>query len=319
MSRSRRFILIGLAFLLLLVLVGPLLLPVPAIENTRSPDELAGPQGGFIEMNGLRVYYELSGQGQPFYVLLHGFGASTFSWREVTGSLAEMGTVLVYDRPGFGLTQRPLEWEGLNPYSPQANQELLVAFLDHFGVDKAVLVGNSAGGTLAMQAALRFPERIEALVLVDPAVYSGGGAPAWIRPLLATPQLRRLGPLFVRRIFSSAENLIGMAWYDPNRITPEILDGYERPLQVANWDKALWELTLASRESDLASRLKEIQVPTLVMTGEDDRIVPVEESIRLSGELPDAQLEVFPKCGHVPQEECPVEFMDALREFMAGL
>ena len=319
MRRTLRFTLISAAVLLLLVVAGPLLLPAPALDNPRSPEELAGPLGSFVEINGLRVYYELYGQGEPLWVLLHGFGASTFSWREVVEPLSEMGTVLVYDRPAFGLTERPLDWEGQNPYSPQANRDLLAGLLDHFGREKAVLVGNSAGGTLAVQAALEFPGRIEALVLVDPAIYTGGGAPSWIRPLLATPQMRRLGPLFVQWAFSSSERLIGMAWHDPGKINQEILEGYERPLQLANWQQALWEMTLASRELDMESMLTEVNMPTLVITGEYDRIVPAEQSIRLAGELPNASLVVIPDCGHLPQEECPEEFIDALREFVMGL
>jgi pimeloyl-ACP methyl ester carboxylesterase len=318
MSRSLRIVLIAGTILLLLVLVGPLLLPPPTVENPRSPEELAGPQGDFVEINGLRVHYELYGKGEPFWVLLHGFGASTFSWHEVAEPIAEMGTVLAYDRPAFGLTERSLEWEGDNPYSPEANQELLVGLLDYFGVERAIFVGNSAGGTLAMQAALKFPERFEALVLVDPAIYTGGGAPSWIRPLLATPQMRRLGPLFVQRIFSSSERLIEMAWHDPSRIPPQTLEGYQRPLQLANWPQALWELTLASREPNLEARVNEVQVPVLVITGEFDKIVPAEQSIRLAGELPHASLVVIPDCGHLPQEECPEEFMNALREYFEG-
>jgi pimeloyl-ACP methyl ester carboxylesterase len=319
MRRVVRPVLLFIAVLLLIVLIGPFFLPSPTLDNPRSPEELAGEQGRFVEINGIQIHYEIYGQGEPFWVLLHGFGASTFSWREVTGPMAEMGTVLVYDRPAFGLTERPLNWEGNNPYSPQANLELLLGLLDHFDIDKAILVGNSAGGTLAVQAALKYPQRIDALVLVDPAIYTGGGAPPWIRPLLATPQMRRLGPLFVQRVFSSGEQLIEMAWHDPSRITPEILEGYERPLQLANWPQALWEMTLASQEPDLAKNIMEMQQPTLVITGEKDRIVPAEQSIRLAGELPNASLSVIPACGHLPQEECPDEFMEAFHGFMAEI
>jgi pimeloyl-ACP methyl ester carboxylesterase len=317
MSQTKRFILVLIVILSFAILVGPLLVPAPSVNNPRSPNELAGPHGDFIEIDGLRVYYELYGQGEPFWILMHGFGASTFSWREVTGPLSKMGTVLAYDRPAFGLTERPLEWEGPNPYSPQANQELLVGLLDHFGAEKAILVGNSAGGTLALQAALDHPERVEALILVDPAVYTGGGAPSWIRPLLATPQMRRLGPLIVQRTLSSGERLIAMAWYDPGQITREIVEGYERPLQLENWQQALWEMTLASREPNLETRLSDVQLPTLVITGQYDQIVPAEQSIRLAGELPEASLVVIPDCGHLPQEECPKSFMEALIEFTA--
>ena len=316
MKRTRRYIMIFLAALLLLVLVVPFLVPVPPIEGARSPQELAWPHSRFVEINGLQVHYEIAGQGEPFYLLLHGFGANTFTWREIVQDLAESGTVVSYDRPGFGLTERPLEWQGSNPYSPETSLELLVGLLDHFGVEKAVLVGNSAGGTIAMQAALKFPERVQTLVLVAPAVYSGGGAPSWIRPLLSTPQLRRLGPLFVQQVFGSAEGLLDLAWHDPNRITPEIRAGYERPLQVENWDRALWELTLASRESNLAEELTEVRSRSLIITGDDDRIVPMEESIRLANELPNADLAVIENCGHAPQEECPDKFMEVLKEFM---
>jgi pimeloyl-ACP methyl ester carboxylesterase len=318
MKRVRPYILIFLAALLMLVLVGPFLVPVPPIEGARSPQELAWSQSRFVEINGLQVHYEITGQGEPVYIMLHGFGASTFTWREIAPDLAENGTVLSYDRPGFGLTERPLEWQGSNPYSPEANLEILVGLLDHFGIEKAVLVGNSAGGTIALQAALRFPERVEALVLVAPAVYTGGGAPAWIRPLLSTPQIRRLGPLFVRWVFGSSEGLVDLSWHDPSQITSEIRAGYERPLQVENWDQALWELTLASQESNLAEELAQLQARSLILTGDDDRIVPTEESIRLANELPNADLAVIKNCGHVPQEECPDKFMDSLQEFISN-
>ena len=316
MKRGRRIPLILLATLLGLVLVGPFLVPVPPLADTRSPEELAWPQSRFIEINGLQVHYEIAGQGEPFYLLLHGFGSNTFTWREIVDELAKSGTVVSYDRPGFGLTERPLEWKDTNPYSPEASLGLLLGLLDHFGVEKAILVGNSAGGTVAMQAALQYPERVQALVLVAPAVYSGGGAPAWIRPLLNTPQLRRLGPLFVRRVFGSGQGLIDLAWHDPSRITPEIMAGYERPLQARDWDRALWELTLASRESNLEESLAQIKLPTLVISGDDDRIVPTQESIRLAADLPNAELDIIENCGHVPQEECPQEVIQVIQQFI---
>jgi pimeloyl-ACP methyl ester carboxylesterase len=172
---------------------------------------------------------------------------------------------------------------------------------------------------VAVYTALQHPERVSGLVLVDAAIYSGGGAPDWIKPLLRTPQMRRLGPLVARSIGAMGDNLANMAWHDPSKLTPEAAEGYRKPLRVENWDRALWEFTLASRDLGLADRLDEIGVPVLVVTGDDDRIVPTEESIRLAGELPDAGLAVIAACGHVPQEECPAEFLDAVRGFLADL
>ena len=167
-----------------------------------------------------------------------------------------------------------------------------------------------------MLTAMQHPERIESLLLVDPAVYAGGGAPAWIRPLLGTPQMDHVGPLIARQLQAQGTEFLKTAWHAPNKITPEIFKGYQEPLQVENWDKALWELTVSSRESGLSERLGEFNLPVLVITGDDDRIVPTEQSLKLAGEIPNADLAVIPQCGHLPHEECPSDFMQAVKIFL---
>lgn len=309
------------AGIILLLLVGPFLVPVPPLSDTVSPEELADPDSRFIELHGTRVHYKEQGAGEPVFLLLHGFGASTFSWREVMAPLASMARVIAFDRPAFGLTERPprSEWGGFNPYTPEAQVELTRALMDALGVERAVLVGNSAGGTVAVHFALTYPERVQALVLVSPAVYVGGGAPAWLLPLLRTPQARHLGPLLVRRIRQSGMELLNLAWHDPGRLTSDIIEGYTKPLRAQNWDRALWELTAASRPLHLERRLHELTMPALVITGDDDRVVPTEQSIRLAGELPHAELVVIPNCGHVAQEECPAAFLEAVQAFVQRL
>jgi pimeloyl-ACP methyl ester carboxylesterase len=314
-----RSLLIILAILLLVVLVGPFLVPVPSLTDTVPSEQLADPDSQFIEINGLTVHVKTMGQGEPVFVLLHGFGASLFSWHAVMQSLGQYGTVIAYDRPAFGLTERPMTWTGENPYSPQAGVDLLLGLLDHFNVQKAILIGNSAGGTLSMQFTLQHPERVPALILVDPAVYEGGGGPSWMRPFYNTPQMNHLGPLIVRSIQSSGIDLIKMAWYDPSKITPETMTGYTKPLRANNWDRALWYFTAASQPSGLPERLSEFTLPVLVITGDTDKIVPTENSVRLAGELPNAKLVIIPQAGHVPHEEQPAAFMQAVGEFLNTL
>ncbi len=318
MRNQTRILLILAAVLLAVLLVGPFLVPVPPLEGTVPPEQLADPDSRFVQVNGLRVHYKIAGEGEPVLILLHGFGASLFSWREVMEPLAEYGTVVAFDRPAFGLTGRPMpgEWEGESPYSTASQADLTVGLMDALGIERAVLVGNSAGGTVAVLTALRYPQRVEALVLVDAAIYGGGGFPAWLSPLLRTPQVRHLGPLFARRIQDWGRDFARSAWHDPSGITPEVWAGYTRPLQADNWDRALWELTVASRPLGLDERLGELTMPVLVITGDDDRIVPTESSIRLAGELPNARLVVIPNCGHVPQEECPGPFVEAVSSFL---
>lgn len=318
-NRAGRIALAVIAMLLLVLLVGPFLVPVPPLEGTLPPQALADADSQFIEINGLDVHVKTLGQGEPVFVLLHGFGASLYSWQAVMEPFSQHGMVIAFDRPAFGLTERPLTWEGQNPYSPEAQVALVTGLLDHFGVQQAILVGNSAGGTVSMLTALAHPERVSALILVDPAVYTGGGAPSWIRPLLGTPQMRHLGPLVARQIQQRGPELVEQAWHDPARIPPGTLELYKKPLQAENWDKALWEMTLASRASGLTEQLSAFTLPVLVITGDDDRIVPTADSVRLGGELPDASLVVIPQAGHVPHEERPDLFMQAVDTFLATL
>lgn len=308
-----------LAGLLLLAIVAPLLIPLPPLEGTLPPADLADEDGRFIELRGIQVHYKASGSGEPSMILMHGFLSSTFSWREVIGPLSETGRVVAFDRPAFGLTERPDAWGGENPYTADFAMALTLDLMDALSVERAVLIGNSAGGALAARQALEHPERVQALILVDAAIYSEGGSRAWLRPLLATPQMRRIGPVLLRNVRTWGAEFGRSAWHDPARITPEIWAGYTLPLRADNWDRALYEYTLASQPGDLASRVSEIDMPVLVITGDDDRIVPMADSVRLASEIPNARLAILPACGHVPQEECPQAFLEVVQEFLTAL
>ncbi len=319
MKRIGKMVRIIIGVLLIALFIGPFLAPVPPLEDTVPPQELADPYSRFVEVNGVTLHYKTQGEGEPAMVLLHGFGASTYSWHAVMEPLAEARRVVAFDRPAFGLTERPLPnrdtWPGYNPYEIDAQVALTIGLMDALNLDEAVLVGNSAGGSVAMATALAHPERVTALILVDPAIYTGGGSPAFIRPLLNTPQMRHLGPLIARRIRDWGRDFGRSAWHDPAKMPADYWENYERPLQAQNWDRALWELTRASGRPDFEARFAELTMPILVITGDDDRIVPTEDSIRLAGELPGAELAVIPECGHVPHEECPSTFLAAVASF----
>jgi pimeloyl-ACP methyl ester carboxylesterase len=120
----------------------------------------------------------------------------------------------------------------------------------------------------------------------------------------------------VRTLEARSSQLIDLAWHDPGKVTPQILEGYRKPLRADNWDRALWELTLATGPLALPTRIGEIGVPTIVITGDDDRIVPTEQSVRLAAELPHAELVVIPECGHIPHEEQPSAFLEATLGFL---
>ena len=161
--RIRKSLLVILGFLLVVVLVGPFLVPVPALEGQAPPKELADTDSRFIDIGDVTVHYKQYGHGEPAFFLLHGTLMTTYTWHEMTEPLARIGTVIAYDRPAFGLSSRPMpdEWSGKSPNGHEAQAEMLIALMDAFDIDRAILVGNSLGGGLAALTARSYPERIE--------------------------------------------------------------------------------------------------------------------------------------------------------------
>lgn len=313
--------LVALASGVLAFLIVPFLIPVES-SGTLTAAEAAGDDAQFVTVDDLEVHVAMadySGEAAdpPVLVLLHGFGASTFSWREVLDPLAEVGDVIAYDRPGFGFTERPTFWEGENPYGVPGNIALLDAIIDRFeDARDVILVGHSAGGLIAGEYARLNPDRVDALVLVAPAVLTTGGTPGWLAPLLAVPQIDRLGPLLVQSIASSGEQLLEQSFVDPAALTDAVRAGYRAPLTVIGWEAALWRFTTAPRDNALAANLDDLRVPTLLITGDADTVVATADTERLATMLPGAELVVIPRSGHLPHEETPERFLAALRDWL---
>jgi pimeloyl-ACP methyl ester carboxylesterase len=310
-----------LVLTLFFIFVVPYLVPIPPLKNTVDLKQLADADSQFVDVDGITIHYKQRGDSGRDLILMHGLGASVYSWQRVMDDLSQYGKITAYDRPAFGLTERiqPEDYNGRNPYSRNYQPQLLIAFMDQLGIQSAVLVGNSAGGTLAVQMALQYPERVEALILVDPALLTPGGPPSFLYPFLKLPSIDRVGVLFARYGGSMTENFLRRAYNNPLKITPEIVKGYQKPLRADHWDRAFWEFIKATEPIDLAGRLGVIDLPVLVITGDNDRIVPTEETIRAAGLIQNADLVVLPECGHAPQEECPDAFMDAVENFLINL
>lgn len=294
-------------------------------ERTPQVADLVDFDSEFFAVHGLRVHVKRAGEGRPVLVLLHGFGASMFSWRKVVGPLAEHSTVIAYDRPAFGLTDRPLSgewdpdvWPGGSPYGPEAQVEILVRILDALGVDQAVLVGNSMGGAVAALAAARRPERVQALVLVD-AYLDGAELPTALRAVMRSPIGRRVGPTVLSPMAAGIGPALRSLVADAATVTPEMVEGYARPFRLPRANTALWELTAAGVIHVSEAELTQIAVPTLVVRGEADRLVTAAAAQRAADLIPGATLRSIPGAGHVPQEEQPTLFIQAIAEFLSRL
>lgn len=266
------------------------------------------------------MHYRKYGGGGPLVLLLHGFGSSTYSWEKVAPQIAAMGTVVSYDRPGFGLTERLLEpdWPGFDPYDPQEQAGFVIALMQALGYEQAILVGNSAGGAVALDTALRYPDAVQALVLVSPAMDSPGQRSPFVQWLLSTPQARRVGPRLMRLLVPRLQQAVPLAWHDRSLVTPDVIAAYRAPLLVTNWDAGLWYVTAASHTLELWSRVAGIAVPTLILHGDDDRLIPPEASRRLAELNTRMTLVPLADLGHVPQEEAPDRFLDIVLPWLTS-
>jgi pimeloyl-ACP methyl ester carboxylesterase len=311
---------VGLVVLALLLIV-PFLIPVET-SGVRTYKEVAGDRATFAIAQGIEIFYEKTDfvcqedkdcSNPPVIFLMHGFGANTFSYREVTKPLSALGDVIAYDRPGFGLTERPTSWKGENPYGSIGQDLILDELIETLaGGRDVILVGHSAGGTLAAQYAVDNKDAVKGLILISPAILSTGGSPSWLNWVYSIPQLDHLGPLLVSSIASSGMDLLDESWYNKNLITEEVKAGYREPLSVIGWEEGFWEFNRAPRAFDVKDRLDEITIPTLLITGDTDTVVATKDTEALATMISRSSLVVIPASGHLAQEETPEQTMEAI-------
>ena len=311
MRAFRRFMTRALLLGIAAFLIVPMVIPFDS-SGTKTNVQAAGANAEFALVNEINVHVDTEpysgnrADNVPLFILMHGFGASTFSWRYAMDSLSKQGEVLAYDRPGFGFTDRPTSWTGTNPYGFAGNFELLDGLISEFGSgQEIILVGHSAGGQLAAEYARLNPDKVQRLILVDPAVYSSGTSPSWLTTLKVIPQIDRLGPFLVREVASSGQDLLKRSYYDQAQLTEEVRAGYLAPLEIDGWERAFWEFSTAPRDNQLKENLGSITQPTLLITGKFDEVVAAADTERLATEIKNSKLVIVENSAHLPQEEQP--------------
>jgi pimeloyl-ACP methyl ester carboxylesterase len=276
----------------------------------------APPPSTFIELDGMQVHVRDEGRrDDPVpIVLLHGTSDSLHTWDGWVSALEGERRVIRADLPGFGLT-------GPSPagdYSIGAYARFATALLDHFGIRSCVLAGNSLGGWVAWETALAAPGRVDALVLVDSAGYAfrSQSVPIGFR-LAKVPLVNRLFEVTLPRslVESSVRNVYG----DPARVRPEVVERhYDLALRAGNRKALVQRFAQAPPGLDEA-RIRELKVPTLILWGGRDRLIPAEYGGVFAKDIAGSRLVVFDDLGHVPQEEDPARTVATVRSFLAGL
>ncbi len=270
---------------------------------------------GRVEAGGVAVNYAEIGSGPPV-VLVHGLGGCWQNWLETMPRLADLGhRVIALDLPGFGASPIP-PWE----LSIPAYGRLLGDLCEQLDIGTCTLVGNSMGGFVAAEVTVGEAEWVERLVLVSSAGISHASmrrAPVAVgarMTVAANPILLRLDAPAMRRP-GLRKLAFGGVLRHPAKIRPELLAEQLGPALGAD---GFVPAASALTGYDLLDRLERIGVPTLLVWGRDDLVVPASDAQGFAERIPDARLEVFEDCGHVPMIERPVRFNRLLGEFCGG-
>lgn len=265
----------------------------------------------------LHLHTEEEGAGQTV-LLIHGFGASSYSWRAVRSELARTHHVVAVDMKGFGRSDKPYDDE----YSALDQANLLLRLLDQRGIKEVVVAGHSFGGGVALSLALalnrKYPGRLKKLILVDSVAYEQGLPPAF--HVLRTPIVGPASAAIVPPIWQSMAAL-ALAYKDTSKITPETIDAYARPMHEAGNRHALVKTAqkiVPEYVNILTYEYRTITQPVQLIWCRYDKIVPITIGQRLVRELPNVRLDVVETCGHVPQEEEPAQTAGLMQRFLAG-
>jgi pimeloyl-ACP methyl ester carboxylesterase len=302
-SLKRAAIVLGVLIAVLLALGFHADRGAPELES-----RYARPPSQFVDVDGLRVHYRDRGSGPPL-VLLHGSNSSLFTWEGWAERLAPTHRVVTLDLPGHGLT-------GPDPqgrYSAAAMAEWLDAFVTKIGLPRFALGGNSMGGSVAWHYALAHPERVEKLILVDSAGFPRREPRAPALRIASLPILGRVTrwetPRFA--VAASVRDVYG----DRSKATDDVIDRYY-DLLLRDGNREATRERLSIKDDSLSARIGEIQAPTLILWGTEDRWILPKYGDQFRERIPGAKLVKLPGLGHVPMEEDPARSVAPVMAFL---
>jgi len=278
------------------------------------------PEARFITIDGERYSYRRSGEGHAI-LLLHGVtDSSRFYWREFFRSFESEYTVVAMDLRGHGDSEKPR-----CGYSAADQAQLVAKFLDGLELDRPILLGHSLGGIIAARFALLFPDKVSKLIICDSPLRGG-----FRKDLKWATQLPLSGAMIVgalmipglgRFLFSMrSPQTIRLAlellqtFSDPSHIPEEII----REKMKASYEAVSQSLWQAVIFENLDKDLHRISVPTLIIRGADDALVPQDQAEKAASRIPDSQLVIIDSAGHFPLLEQPEQFKRAVSAFLSS-
>ena len=311
---KKRYLLAGLSGVVAGAVATKLLTRPRDVSWPESLDFIYNPEySWFTRVNGARIHYQEAGdENAPAVILIHGFISSNVIWSHVLMPLAQAGfRAIAPDLPGYGYSDKPADAE----YTIAEQARAVIGLMDRLQIEKAGIVGTSYGGAVAATIALDYPERVEKLVLVG-AVSNDDAKRKFLLRVSCLPLVGDIAtPLFLGSRWILRKRMTDMYRRMGRPINKKMVASRHHLLETANAHRAMirtarrWSANRIEREASL------IRQPTLLVWGDEDTHIPIENAIMLRDTIPNAKLIVFRNCGHLPPAECPEKFVEVVAEF----
>ena len=241
-------------------------------------------------------------------ILLHGFGSSLQTWDGWAEQLGRTHRVIRFDLPGSGLSQP----DPAADYTDARSIELLIALMDHLGLQRASIAGHSIGGRIAWAFASRHPERVDRLVLVAPDGFASPGFAYGEAPQVP-PMLGLMRQVLPKALLRKS---LEPAYADPSMLTDKLIDRFDDLIRAPGARQALLDRMRQTVLVDPRPLLTAIRAPTLLVWGARDAMIPVANSADYLKWVPNVRLVSFARAGHLPQEEAAAESASAAERFL---
>ena len=271
---------------------------------------LVAPDDRFVEVDGLRLRYRewgMAASDRPSLLLIHGFGNSLQSFRELAPRLADCCHVIAIDMVGYGLSEKPVQHDYHN--GPQA--KTLIAAARKLGLERVIYVGHSLGGAVALHAAVLDPNA-RGLVLLNPGIISTG-VPKIVQVTLP-PLPRMSAKMFASRDFRG--NFLKQSYVDPSIVTESVIDEVMKGSRTEGYMAGMTSLMQQYREGEEIVLASKVVVPTLIPWGDRDKNKPRSEADELQSMIRGSRLVRFPNAGHYVHEEAAAGVAEAIREWL---
>src|SRR6266498_1563313 len=262
-----------------------------------------------VNTNGIELYYEIHGEGTPL-VLISGLGYSLWRWHLMVPYLEKHFQVITFDNRGVGQTDKPA-----GPYTASMLARDLLGLLGALGIDKAVVMGHSMGGFIAQAMALEYPQRVDKLIL---ASTNFGGprhvpvtpeAMAVLSDVKSDPLTRLRNGIMISTApgFAERHPELIQKWLDWRTANPLDIAGYQAQMRIG--------VALLAEAAAFENKIPNISVPTLILFGAHDKVVPPANADLLAKQIAGSQTRILPDAGHFFPLEVPEEAAQVVIEF----